>query len=80
MTVEDHRICTSVIGCLHLKDNLMIMFDITNGGSRLFPNTTVIEVMTPQDSLLRIKTQSVYALLRALYEMVYIIKRAVQHV
>jgi len=41
----------------------MFMFDVTIDGSRLFPNTDVLKVMTPHDSLLRIKTQSGYVLL-----------------
>ena len=59
--VEGHRICTTVIKCLHWTwDDIMFMFDLTNDGSRLFPNTAVLKFMTPQGSWLRFKTQSVY--------------------
>jgi hypothetical protein len=47
----------------------MIMFDVRNGGSLVFPNTAVLKVMIPQDSLLRIKTQSMYILLPAVHRV-----------
>jgi hypothetical protein len=36
----------------------MVMFDVTSDGSCPFPDTAVLKVMTPQDSLLRVETQS----------------------
>jgi hypothetical protein len=51
----------------------MVMLDVTNDGCRLFPNKAVVKVMTPQDSLLRIKTQSMYILLPSVHRVKWFI-------
>jgi hypothetical protein len=51
----------------------MGVFDVTNDGSRLFPSTAFVKFMTPQDSLLRIKAQSMYVLLPAVHRVKWFI-------